>query len=425
MADVIPTADGDSKRDRAQLLLVGALALAVVFLSLSLLLNSVIYTENLATRQTDADTRAATTVRFDVVDGFGGAIEHANRNDASGFADRRDTYRSAADALVPMLSNYTASRGVAVAVDRRSVHQGARLVDEDYSDGLVARNGTGDWTVATDAKVRNVQLDVNVSTIDSGDAVEFAFDDGTVERVIIEEDGSGNARIRVEGVSGDNTCALREGRIDVTAGLVDSRRCDALASLRLAEEQNVTIANGDQVEGTFSLVVDRREEGFRTAIDTANYPDQCSPPTTPTYNDTGAQNPYTTTAVYAGTANLTVRSKELNHERTVRAAPGEHGDPPTEPTFTRYDVTPTGSGFDIDWNTTDPNDDVSRVQFEIYNISSGSVDQSFTEAPNGTVSVTGLGNQSAYYINATAVDATSSRLVNEIHHPDGDAGCPP
>jgi hypothetical protein len=421
MADVIP----EGSRDRAQLLLVGALALAVVLLSLSLLLNSVIYTENLATRQTDADTEEAASFRFEVVYSLGDAIEHANRNDASSFSDRRNRYGDAADEAADMLANYSANDGLITEVDRRSVHEGTRVANADPSTGLVPQDGSGDWTVATDSKVRNVYLHVNASTVDSGDDVRLVFDDGTARTLIIEEGGSG-PQLRVEGAPGDNTCRLTEGEIDVSAGQVDGRRCPALAGVRLADEQDVSITNGDQVDGTFSMVLDRREVGFRTAVDVANYPNQCSPPTTPTYNDTGTEGAYTSRAIYAGTAHVSVESKQLDHERSVRAAPGEDGDPPTEPTFATYDVRRSVDYVIGDWNTTDPDDDIAHVDIRVYNISADTTERLLSDAPaNGSTTFADVSNDSAYYINGTVVDATSSRRVSQIRHPDGDAGCPP
>ena len=65
MADVGPDSDGAS--DRAQLLLVTALALAVMLVTVALLLNTAIFTENVATRDTTADGREAVELRGEAV----------------------------------------------------------------------------------------------------------------------------------------------------------------------------------------------------------------------------------------------------------------------------------------------------------------------------------------------------------------------
>ena len=66
--------------DRGQLLLITALAIAVILVTVALLLNAAIYTENVATRDTTADGAAAIEVRGDIVQSIGGIIEAENRH---------------------------------------------------------------------------------------------------------------------------------------------------------------------------------------------------------------------------------------------------------------------------------------------------------------------------------------------------------
>ncbi|AZH24986.1 DUF7261 family protein [Haloplanus aerogenes] len=397
MADV-------SDRSRAQLLLVGALALAVVFLSLSLLLNSVIYTENLATRQTHADTEKATTFRTAVVDGLGGAIGHANRRNTTSFADRRDAYRAAVDDLIPILANHSATDGVAADVDRQGVQEGTRLVDDDATSGIVDQDGSGTWTMATDSKVRAFRL--NVTSV-SGD-VTITFDDGTAQDVVIAAAGPS---VRVDGES----CALETGRIDIGAGTVDGEYCAPLADARPTGNVNVTVENGGSIETTYSLVVDRNQAGFRTAVDTANYPTQCTPPSS-TYASTDAGDPYTTPAVYAATARISVATQDLDYGRDVRAAPGEVGSPASEPTFTEFSVTQSGNDFDVNWTSTDPNGDIDHVDVRMYYVTNGTLYGDTLGAPaDGSTTFKDVPSGYQYYVNGTvADDATSTRRVSEV-----------
>ncbi|WP_251329949.1 fibronectin type III domain-containing protein [Haloplanus pelagicus] len=420
MADVsLPVPTGDGSTDRAQLLLVGALTLAVVFLSLSLLLNSVIYTENLATRQTNTDVEKTTTFRFAAVDVLGDAIEHVNRGDAPDFATRHDDYRNVTGATVSMLANHSATDGLATDVERRTVRRGTRIVDDNATSTLTPENdSTANWTVVTDARVRNARLHV-----ETGAVVRIVVDNGTARDVVL--DGTAD-ELRVEGES--EACSLTAGRnwVDLTAAQVDGERCRALTTLPFDDEVNVSIENGADATGTYSLVVDRYEVGTRSAVDTRNYPDQCTPPSPSTYNDSDAGGPYTSPAVYASTANVSVRSQDIDYRRTIRAAPGEVGGPPTDPTFERYDVTNTTTSLQVDWNVTDPNGDFDYVEVSLYNRSDGSTNVRSSNVSDSSETFTGLSNSSAYAINATAVDGASNRrFVSEIHSPDGGGGCPP
>lgn len=412
-------ADVTGGRSRAQLLLVGALALAVIFLSLSLLLNSVIYTENLATRQTHADVEKAQSFRAAVVDGLGGAIEHANRRHGPDFADRRDAYRAATDHWIPMLANHSATDGLAAGVDPRSVQQGTRIVDADASTGIVRRDGAGDWTMATDSTVRHFRLNVSLASVDQPDDTTIVVDDGTPQDVIVEDGGSG-PQVRV---AGRGTCELTAGRIDVGAGTVDGEHCPPLADVRPTGDVNVRVENGDRIATTYSFVVDRHPEGFRTAVDTANFPGQCTPPSPPTYAASNASNPYTTPAIYASTARISVATQDLDYRRTVRAAPGEADDPASAPTFTAFNVTQSGDDFTVDWNTTDPNDDIDYVDVQMRYVSNGTLYADALGGPaNGSTNFDDVPSGYAYYVDGTVSDGASSRRVREIH----DTGaCPP
>ncbi|WP_435069577.1 DUF7261 family protein [Haloplanus sp. C73] len=416
MADV-------TDRDRAQLLLVGALALAVVFLSLSLLLNSVIYTENLATRQTHADAEKANSFHTAVVDGLGGAIEYANRRNTTTLADRRDAYRNSTDALILSLANYSATDGVAAGVERQDIHEGTRIVDANESTAVVNRDGARNWTLVNDSRVRAFRLQVNVSSVESGDdPVRFKIDNGTTREIIVER-VSGDARVRIERAGTTTTCALNAGRIDITSGSIDGEYCRGLADSRPDEPVNVSVVNGGEMLATYSLVVDRQQAGLRTAVDIENFPGACTPPSPPTYGTSRGDDPYTAPAIYATTAEIDTGTKNLDFSRSVRAAPDEPGPPATGPTFSEFNVTP-GETFTIDWAASDPNDDIDSVTIELeYAINGTTFDtQSYTSVTADSTTFTGVPNDTAYYVRGTVTDGTTPRRVTTLHD---TGGCPP
>jgi|GEM_PF-3120527 len=416
------------RHDRAQLLLVGALALAVILLSLSMLLNSVIFTENLATRQTHADAEKVSSFESAVVEGVGGAIEHANRRDTTTFADRNDTYYDVTNALIPTLANYSATDGVAAGIERDGVYQGTRIVDANRSSGLTNRANESDWTMVNDSRVRAFRLQVNVSSVESGDEVHIQLDNGTTHEVIVEPDGGG-AHVRIERPGDTSTCALEAGRIDVTAGSVDGEYCRGLAVLStdapLDEPVNVSVTNGDQIQATYSLVVDRHQTGLRTAVDADNYPGGCSPPSPPTYGTASGDDPYTTPAIYAATTHLDAGTTALDYQRTLRLAPDEVGPAATGPTFTTFNVT-AGETSTIDWKVADPDgsSDVGTVNISMAYASNGTgiADQTYNGDTDQTTTFTGVPNDTAVYVNGSVSDGASLRRVTERHD---TGGCSP
>jgi len=113
MADVARFREGD----RAQLFLVGALALAVIFVVLAVLLNTAIYTGNIATR--------------DVGPGTGVVVEYEQA--ATGMADR-----SLRTVNIENNSNYTNlettfNDTVSIWSDRANTHSSAALADAHVS----------------------------------------------------------------------------------------------------------------------------------------------------------------------------------------------------------------------------------------------------------------------------------------------------
>jgi hypothetical protein len=77
MADVDGVANG---RKRGQLIFIGGLSLALTFVALALILNSVIYSENLATRNNDASGgQDAAQFREDVQQGVSDLTDQVNQ----------------------------------------------------------------------------------------------------------------------------------------------------------------------------------------------------------------------------------------------------------------------------------------------------------------------------------------------------------
>ncbi|MFB6109065.1 MAG: hypothetical protein ABEJ82_09560 [Haloplanus sp.] len=448
MADVSRLlGDGDGRRDRAQLLLVGALALAVIFVVLSLLLNSVIYTENLATRKTNADADAAVEYRTQIRGGVGHLVEYANRDGDHSLATRRADFRATLADWRVMHSNYSALDGRATEVTLESTRPGTRIVDANASTSMTARDGTPTWWVARDVTVRDFRANVTVSTLadysqtqvegfgsdpTQGDVFRVVFDDGSPTTLAVYDDDTEGPTLLVHDAATGTTrtCPVTNGRVHLGDERVDGRYCRALSMVHPTGNADVRILDGGVSDGAFSLVVDRPESAFRTTLDTSNYGDQC----TATYGANDTVEPYTTPAVYASDVRARFRTSDLTYGQTVRVAPGESGDPASEPAFVQFEVNETGSNdFSIDWNATDPDADLTSVHVVMYNVTDASIERSHTvtyggvDAGNDSVLFPGLPNGSEYYVNVTATDAAgATRTVRGRYAPDGDdAGCPP
>jgi len=110
--------------------------------------------------------------------------------------------------------------------------------------------------------------------------------------------------------------------IDVTGGTVAGEPCDALrGSYRFAhgvgDRYNISVKNGDQATGNYSLVT-RNTTAWKKAASDSDF--QLN------YTKASGGAPYARAAIYNTTVVYEYRSSELVYETKIRVAPGEPDD---------------------------------------------------------------------------------------------------
>lgn len=322
--------DGSERTDRAQLLLITGLALAVILVALVLLLNTVIYTENLATRGVDTGGTEAAELRSGTAADLETLFARTDWSTHDPDAFEADLAAYAAATREHRLRDGTVTRIGTETTDGSHVTQeNIREFDpsNDHLENTTAESGD-EWTLVEDAtRTRSYVLaDVSVTESIANESVinEEAFrvtvasaDEEWTLYVYELDDGP---VVRVNG-------ATRElddgGRIDLTAGTVDGDPWDALVWASGVEDPSaerssrtdyeITYANGDTVEGTYEFVVDTQ-----TGVSTAS-------PNEPLH-DEPHESPYAVDAVYSVDATIGLQRPELRYEDRVRVAPGERDD---------------------------------------------------------------------------------------------------
>ncbi|QCJ47857.1 hypothetical protein [Haloprofundus sp. MHR1] len=323
MADVSRLRDGPwNDVSRAQLFLVGALSLAVVFVALSLILNSAIYTENLASRSTDAaDASAALDTRADVETGVAGLIAYENRNRESFVeAEVETAVEGGVDELNSQIGDFSVRNGRVVQVSYVSLNSGTAAEQSANEQSEVeqfvsAEDSTTDWTVASGHEsFRAFEQRVKIGSLalseDDAFATEFTADDGETYQVRLLRVNDDDLRVKVvrltsEGeIEESNHCALYDDAsadeyvtVDLTSATVGGEPCPALEFFEDSVAYDVAYVNGDQVSGTYRLVVDG-------SADVSEVPESKE-------------------VIYAVTVDFAYSSSELDYETTIRVAPGE------------------------------------------------------------------------------------------------------
>lgn len=253
-------------RDRAQLLLAGSIAIAIVFIGLTIVLNSVIFTENISGGSSievtgdidefDHEVRRNTrslTIR----------INHAARyNQSSTIKDNlRGNFTNYSRVLAESYAD-TGSVYVNVTYDS-STTIGYRIVqgaDREYTRD----DGAADWFPFDDPKeIGWFRLNVdatNVST-DSHFALELTNRSGDTLNVTIKREGADTLYVN-SSVSGSHTsnvtCRSNDGRVllDVLDGESFTGDCAFNATERLdSPYTTLRFKNGDETRGKYSIVL--------------------------------------------------------------------------------------------------------------------------------------------------------------------------
>ena len=334
MADVsIRLFDGD---ERGQLMIVMSLAIALMFVSMALYLNTAIFTENLATRKGDiAGTAGAEAFKSSAADAGAGSVHDVNRrNNSTGYTDLEDAYRANVRNWSDAAGRLAAVRSRAAAVNVVSTQRGSRVVqvaDRNFTNASEA----GDWVLAEDVPdrgVRDARFNVTRSGLATGDGTtsmigtnfRFNVTDGTEEwHVYVYEDTSNDIAVSVDDPSTSATidhgpCSVNQSRavVDVTGETVGGEPCPALsffdnfssgASLTLTFNDTV-VSGADTVVGTYSVVVNET----RSSVNDSDYVPE---------GDTSG--PFVTTAVYSSELLVVYETARVEYATVVRVAPGE------------------------------------------------------------------------------------------------------
>lgn len=329
MADVRPprvgNADPDTAtdEDRAQLILITGLTLAVILVAVVLILNTVIYTENLATRGVDAGGGEAIDFRDGAVEDVTEIMYREHRNESGG-NDVRPEFDASVDAYASATADLRARDGVIADVAVRDTVNGF-FIAQDGPDGggvreMTSDSGDANWTVAGDVdRTRDYRMTVDSASLDGSDSFTVVANRSN-ETWTMSLSNDADDAIDVTVTNGTDTVsetfnhdAGENVTIDVTGGTVDGEPFPALVwaenvQTETGGEYDVRYEHGDAAAGTYHLVVE--PDGSTASLDTEASEDRSS-------------EPYVVKGVYSAEVEVYHRTPELEYGDVVRVAPGE------------------------------------------------------------------------------------------------------
>ena len=320
------SAHAGGSRDRGQLLLVGALALAVLFVALALLLNTAIYTGTLATRDAGGDATPAIEYVSASRSAGADAIRSVNRRNDTSTTDLRRAFVATTGRWDDLASHHRAVVGDAADVSVATVTNGTRIQQDDAGRNFTSNTTASDWTVVEGSgvvAVRSMRFTVDNSTLtsidDAGNATaETVFHvvvdstTGTTRTAYIYHNtSSGNAEVLVDDGGTETACpvgSVTDGTfvVDVSNASLGGASCRDLGTLDDAEgDVSVEYGDGTAAGGTYTMVVEGHPTDGGVTLSELN----------------PSGSPYWTDAIYSANLTVTYRTEELDYEATVEVVP--------------------------------------------------------------------------------------------------------
>lgn len=305
------TERGDG-RDRAQILLVSALLLAVLFVGLAVVVNSAVYAENRATREATTSSEALADHPV-TQERLGRTIHDANfGDDTAGYDERARNIKGNVSDWDERMRGRRAADGSLFGAQYVGSNNGTRISQDKYStfmpndptliESIIGHRpdpfGITDrmsWLVAPDVQTRSVNLtvkreslqDVDGDLLDQvGDLLDaivdgsayfwMHFDDGNSEwRVTLVQNSSSNQTIAVVNSSDESVqgaCAVKGDIVNVhleeneLVGPNSTTSCPAMSFTDEIGRHDVYFAGSDEINGTYSIIADRREGPLRADV---------------------------------------------------------------------------------------------------------------------------------------------------------------
>jgi hypothetical protein len=318
MADLATLlSDSRETESRAQLILVSAFALAAILLALAVLVNSAIYTENLATRSENVESTQALEYRHGVTQYMSDVIAFANENNNTEDyeAIKENVSDGIADAGV-YSALQQAQRGKALSVNVTSNwdEEGSRIFQTDGSD-FTNNKTNGSWTLATDVdNTRAFTLELDDVTGKFSIIVNNTADPKKNWTLNITKD-----EVTVNGVDTECSDGSDINSVDVTGATVNGEPCPGLLDTKdgksmrfgtnVSDGYAIEFEEADDIEGNYSLVVDNDTLDANTNDNYSELDEPGGPSVTP--------------AVYSATVKLDYETARMEYETEIRIAPGE------------------------------------------------------------------------------------------------------
>lgn len=294
---------------RGQLALIAGIVLAVAFVTLALIVNTVIFTENTATRDGRNDASDVFTGRQEAELAVADTLGRVNDEHATSHGALYENLTETVDERGQIVQRDSAAAGVSETIEVVSVENRTDVIHTNSSRNFTDESGDADWTLASDVRAvshyrMRVQRDALALVSGALDPFRVVVDDGgsTWTMEVANDSTSDQILVTVtDGHGNTDSCAAsgEDAWINVTEGTVGGTDCAALDFADgVTTPYSVRYENADNARGRYEL-------GPRDAtFDAANY-------------DQADGSPRTLPQIHSVTVRYRYRSPDLEYDTTI------------------------------------------------------------------------------------------------------------
>jgi hypothetical protein len=310
------------------LFVLAALALAVLIIGVALLLNSGVYSANLAAQNADGGVEEPREFLREAEIGANRVMEYSNYNNFSSYADLRRNFTVGVHNWSDRAHDHRARTGEGIEIREVNVTNGTRITQDTDTREFRNESRTVNWTVATGlGGVRQFRMNITTATLPNTSSVDTRNKYLTSEyfRIKVTPDGGSTKRIYVYGNNTGEAALVRVAggpsglsppckaaanpndrvTLYISDGLIGSEHCEALDFLDDPTTPfAINFTNGDSIEGSYELFVD----GNFSAVDDGDFG-----------TDSNSDPPGIQRAIYNGTVGIDYTAEDtlLKGNRTV------------------------------------------------------------------------------------------------------------
>lgn len=263
--------------ERGQLFVLAASALAVIVLAVTLLLNSAVYTANIAAQNSEAGVEDPQKVLREAEIGANRIMSYVNNNNNSSYSTLESNFTHGVNNWSTVAYHHNAVEGNSLSVSAQGVTRGTRISQSTWNRSFTNDSGAPNWTLGMQVNgVRQFRMNLSVSALRNNSSVttRAQYRNSSYFRVKLRTNGGATTRriyiyrnqpgdrvlLRVGSPSELSTsCSAQvnaNGRVTLhlTNGLIDGEQCFPLTFL-----QNPSVpltlgyARGDAIGGSYAV----------------------------------------------------------------------------------------------------------------------------------------------------------------------------